>query len=60
MDWMEWVGPLFWTYWLGMTMAIAIIAGRRNRCGVVWLILGFLFNIIALGVLLWLPPEKID
>jgi hypothetical protein len=57
---MESLGPLFWTYWLGMTIAVAIIAGRRNRCGVVWLILGFLFNIIALGILLWLPPKEID
>lgn len=55
---MESLGPLFWTYWLGMTVAIAILAGRRNRCGVVWLILGFLFNVLALAVLLWLPVRK--
>lgn len=57
---MESLGPLFWTYWLGMTIAVAIIAGQRNRCGVAWLILGFLFNVIALGILFWLPPKKID
>lgn len=57
---MESLGPLFWLYWLGMTIAIAIIAGRRNRCGVAWLALGFFFNILALAVLLWLPPKKIE
>ena len=53
------LGPLFWTYWLGMALAIAILAGRRNRCGAIWLILGLLFNLPTLAVLMWLPPKKV-
>jgi hypothetical protein len=55
---MESLGPLFWIYWLGMTVAIAVIAGRRNRCGYAWFMLGLLFNFLALLVLLVLPPKK--
>ena len=54
------LGPLFWTYWFGMALAVAIIAGQRNRCGTAWLMLGLLFNLLALAVLLWLPPNKAE
>jgi hypothetical protein len=54
------LGPLFWAYWFGMALAIAIIAGQRNRCGTAWLMLGLLANLLALAVLMWLPPKEVE
>jgi hypothetical protein len=50
------LGLLYWPFWLALAITIAIITGRRNRCGYAWFMLGLLFNAVALAILLWLPP----
>lgn len=49
------LGLGFWFYWLGLAIATAVLAGRRNRCGYVWFMLGLLFNVLALLVVFLLP-----
>ncbi|HZV55423.1 MAG TPA: hypothetical protein VFF82_10830 [Rhodocyclaceae bacterium] len=43
-----------------MAIALAVIAGRCNRCSYAWFMLGFFFNIVALAAVLLLPPKKAE
>lgn len=46
------------TIWIGLAIACAIVASTKDRSVVGWFILGLLFSLIALIIVLVLPPRK--
>lgn len=50
----------FFIFWLGMSIACAVVANNKGRSVAGWLVLGLLFSVAALIVVLVLPSLKID